>query len=281
MDGLTAHLASHGFLVIAPKFPLTSGPDIEKTDTNDIVNQSGDISFLLDAALGNNEAFPPFLRQLADSDRIAITGFSYGGLTTYFAAYDVKLRDPRVKLAIPIAGYGAELFEPLFYDASQVPLFLIYGTGDGFVDYQSAALTAFGHANKPKSLLTLKHGSHIGFIKTGLLSIIPVNTDSIACKMYQVDKEYDSEITPFNITLRNRRPDTGVGGAELIAPCTFGAEKQGHMASKWQREFTKIGVTTALQSYLNKSAKMRLAAKNYLANEFTQGQDNATLLSEQ
>lgn len=151
---LAPHLASHGYIVIAPSNGSTFAA------LSDYVNYPGDISFLIDAALGVNEADTVFLGRV-DENKIAVGGFSLGGIATYLIAYDPSHRDSRIKAAIIMAGLGSGV-PPVNPDIS---LFALYGSEDPVAPY-SDGRNLYEAANTPKYFLTLWGGGHSGFTRS-------------------------------------------------------------------------------------------------------------------
>jgi dienelactone hydrolase len=151
---LAPHLASHGYIVVAP----STGSDF--TNISDLENHPGDISFLIDTAVGGNDLDDAFVNRI-NVDKIAIGGFSFGGAATYLIAYDPFLQDSRIKAAIMIAGIPSEA-PPV---NPKLNLFAIYGTEDPLVPY-AAGLNMFAAASAPKYLLTLRGGGHLGFTRS-------------------------------------------------------------------------------------------------------------------
>ncbi|MEO2169432.1 MAG: ABC transporter permease subunit, partial [bacterium] len=94
-------LASRGYVVAAPAFPLTSSVSSTKlpaADVSDAGSQPGDVSFLIDSLIAHARFGPAI-----DAERIGTTGISLGGITTYFASFGLPTRDPRIKASAPIA----------------------------------------------------------------------------------------------------------------------------------------------------------------------------------
>ncbi len=97
-------LATHGFIVVAPPHPgntLTEFPACREQGAlvRALVERPDDIIFALDEVLALAATPGSFLEGIADPERIAMTGHSFGGLTTYLVA----ARDPRIDVAIPMA----------------------------------------------------------------------------------------------------------------------------------------------------------------------------------
>jgi predicted dienelactone hydrolase len=80
-----AHLASHGYVVVAPDFPLTNLVTVLDGTTHlaDVVNQPGDVSFEIDTFTGiGDPAGAPFAA-VVDSQAVGMLGHSFGGTTTF------------------------------------------------------------------------------------------------------------------------------------------------------------------------------------------------------
>jgi fermentation-respiration switch protein FrsA (DUF1100 family) len=162
-----SHLASHGYVVVAPAFPLSTllapgGPTLA-----DVPNQARDISFLLDTFVGLAATPRDRFAGAIDADRIALSGHSNGGIGTLVAAYDRTVRDPRIKAAIPMSPVSCFL-QPGYFDDVTVPLLILHGDADRFVDFVSYAEPTYERANAPKSLVRVHGGNHIGFADIGL-----------------------------------------------------------------------------------------------------------------
>ena len=176
---IAEHLASRGYVVISADHPLThfgapGGPQIE-----DVVNQPGDVRFLIDSVLGWSKDERPFAGRV-DPDRIGVMGLSLGGMTMTLASFHPQLRDPRIKAAVSIAGPIA-IFQAAFFAAGSPPFLMIGGTIDAMVDFETNA--AVVPERVPGSgLVAIEGASHTGFsdMADGLLRLIG-NPDRIGC----------------------------------------------------------------------------------------------------
>ncbi len=121
--------AAAGYAVAAPAFPLTSDLiDPAERAPGDVVNQPGDVVFLLDQLLDSE-----FSDRL-DSDRLAAAGLSLGGLTTYIAAIDESTRDPRFTAAVVMAAVPpGDSFTPHL-----MPVMIMHGELDPVAPVASA-----------------------------------------------------------------------------------------------------------------------------------------------
>jgi len=156
-------VAAAGYIVAAPAFPHTSA---ERGDGNraDIVNQPGDLSFLVGAVTDLSRSQPEMLPAVADPTRVAAIGHSDGGLTVSALAYNDRYRDRRVAAAVVIAGGIARFPGTYFADTTDwPPLLAIHATADRTNPY-SASVRLFD-APPPgvlRFLLTVIGGSHLG-----------------------------------------------------------------------------------------------------------------------
>jgi len=156
----TAHLASHGYIVISPDYPLSNGSAPGGPRAGDVLNQPGDVSFLIDSFLGFADEPGNPLEGAIDETAIGLTGHSLGGLTTILATFG-PLADPRVKAAAPLAA-PACLVGSQTYEDSDTPLLVIGGSDDQVVAFESVR-QAYDAASPPKYLLTLLGGNHMRF----------------------------------------------------------------------------------------------------------------------
>ena len=131
---LHEHLASHGYIVAALDFPLTTGEAPGGPNVLDLPSQPGDVRFVMDALL-SGEGPGADLASLIDADRIAMAGLSYGGLTTTLLAFHPREADPRIKAAISIAG-PSQMFTGKYFSRGGPPFLMIAGTEDGMVPFE-------------------------------------------------------------------------------------------------------------------------------------------------
>jgi predicted dienelactone hydrolase len=177
---LARQLASDGYVVASPDFPLTHAGTPGGPNFLDVVHQPGDVSFIIDQLLAMSADPHSAFSGAIDAQRIGLTGLSLGGMTTYLTTFDVLFRDPRVRAAAPQAGPACS-FGSKFYTSAQVPLLIVHGDIDAIVPYQQNSVFAFGEAHPPKYLVTISAGSHTGFVDDGGLFESANNPDDIGC----------------------------------------------------------------------------------------------------
>lgn len=151
--------AAAGYLVAAPVFPLGNAHAPGGPDESDLVNQPGDVSFVISQLLAANASPGSPLRGLVDPARIAVAGQSDGGVTAFAAAYERRWQDRRVDAALVLS--GAELGgsrQPL--GPHPPPLLAVQGTGDRIND-PANTLVLFRAVTAPKFLLLLHGSGHL------------------------------------------------------------------------------------------------------------------------
>lgn len=86
----TEHLASWGFIVVAPSHPGNTSADCFPCDTNAILasarERPDDVTFILDQVLALEDDPSQPLGKAIDPSRTALAGHSFGGWTAIFAA---------------------------------------------------------------------------------------------------------------------------------------------------------------------------------------------------
>jgi predicted dienelactone hydrolase len=159
---LAEHLAGHGYVVACPDFPLTNFFSPGGANVLDVVNQPGDVRFLIDQLLGQHRDPNSPLYGSIDENRIGVVGLSLGGMTASLVSFHPRLLDPRVKLAATLAGPGA-MFSKAFYENHDIPLLAVHGQLDAIVDYETNALATLERAGPRARLVSILGGTHVGF----------------------------------------------------------------------------------------------------------------------
>lgn len=156
----TQHLASHGYVVAAPDFPLSSGGAPGGPRLRAVINQPEDVSFVIDSMLAFGAEEGHLLEGAIDDERIGLTGHSLGALTTYLTAYGPK-RDERAGAALPVSIPGC-FFPEGFAGEVSVPIMLLVGRDD-LITAAAGSNRAFHIANPPKYGVEIEGGEHIRF----------------------------------------------------------------------------------------------------------------------
>ena len=149
-------IASAGYVVAAPIFPLTNTYAPGGPDEADLVNQPRDVSFVITKLLALNRSTGR-LRDAIEPSRIAVAGQSDGGITALGVAYDARYRDRRVRAAIIMSGARPSGFGA--FPRNGPPLLAMQGTADP-LNVPATTAAYFASAHRPKFLVWLLGASH-------------------------------------------------------------------------------------------------------------------------
>lgn len=149
-----------GFVVASPLFPLGNEHAAGGPDESDIVNQPGDISFVISELLAASASPANPLHGLIDAAHIAVAGQSDGGETAFAAAYLPPYRDSRIDAAVILS--GARLPGSAYrFPAPGVPLLATQGLADR-INPPPSTYELYEAARRPKFMLTLPGAGHLG-----------------------------------------------------------------------------------------------------------------------
>lgn len=166
-DYLTEHLAGHGYVVAAPDFPLTNGLAPGGAYMPDVVNQPGDVSFLIDSFIGFTQDSDNRFYAMIDQEAIGALGHSFGGLTTILASHSADLGDPRIAASFALAPFACFLDED-FFSVREVPIFIMGGDIDIIAPFESNMRQPFGLARPPKYLVEIDGATHLWFMTANM-----------------------------------------------------------------------------------------------------------------
>jgi predicted dienelactone hydrolase len=151
---LLAGWAAAGFVVAAPRFPLTS--QSSPLVTADFLNQGGDVSFVLTQVLALNNTAGDDLAGRVDTRHIAVAGHSFGAGTTLGLIF-ACCQDQRITAAVILAGSTFDF--PIDFAAPGVPSLFVHGTKDEAIPIDVARVI-YAAAPRPKAFLELPGGTH-------------------------------------------------------------------------------------------------------------------------
>jgi dienelactone hydrolase len=139
-----------GYVVAAPAFPHTNDENPPPYLIDDVVNQPGDVSFVLDELLA---------RGLGDANRVGVGGYSLGAETALAVGFHPRYGDPRIRAVVAVAG---ALFHPNFAAdvLRRLPLLLVHGAEDTKRDRLREALKTYEAAQEPKQLVLIEGAGH-------------------------------------------------------------------------------------------------------------------------
>ncbi len=168
----TQHLASHGYIIAAPDFPLSftgapGGPRL-----NAVLEQPKDVSFVIDKMLEFNGEDGHRLNGSIDEDRIGVSGHSLGAMTSFMSIYGPD-RDERIKAALPFATPGCFFADGFSGDVS-VPVLFTTGTKD-LITPPVSSDHVYDIANSPRYLVTIAGADHTRFADIDISDEVIVN----------------------------------------------------------------------------------------------------------
>ncbi|MFP6663742.1 MAG: hypothetical protein VCC00_06050 [Deltaproteobacteria bacterium] len=246
--GLITHLVSHGYVVVAPNFPLSTGGAPGGPTVTDMHNQPGDLAFALQTIAARDTAPGDAIAAVMDMDRVGIVGLSLGGATVVIGAYHPTLQIPFAKAAVAHAPATC-FFGPDFYQRA-IPTMILAGDADELVPFTTAAQRSFEFAAHNATLVRLIGGTHIGML--GIGSATGPHADIlIACAAVAEDipSEGDARLERLAEGIQ-----AGLDG-NLMDPdsCTEGFCDNGFqhsMSGNRQLELTRVGTLAHFQATL-------------------------------
>jgi dienelactone hydrolase len=143
-----------GYVVAAPIFPVESAHAPGGPSESDLVNEPGDISFVISRLTAASDP----LRPLIDAKRIAVAGQSDGAEAALSAAYDSRYRDRRIDAAVIMSGAALPGFVPPA--PGSPPLLAVQGTSDP-LNVPAETTSYFRLMRRPKFLLWLVGAVHL------------------------------------------------------------------------------------------------------------------------
>lgn len=149
------HLASHGYVVAAPDFPLSTLQAPGGPTLLDMGSQPGDLAFVL-SRVAEMAKFSP------DPQRRGVLGLSLGGGTALLSVYHPALRVEGIGAAVVQAPLSC-LFGPAFYGRA-AKVMVMTGDADQIVPIGQGPRAIFERAPGGVDLLVLRGGNHIGFV---------------------------------------------------------------------------------------------------------------------
>lgn len=274
-DYLMEFLVPKGYVVAAVNYPLSSWRSPGGPTINDVLNQPGDISFVIDTLLARNSTEGDSLYGLIDPLRIAAAGLSLGGLTSQLAAFHRDVRDPRLAAAVSIAGPTAFL-APEFFNAVTLPFMMIAGTSDAIIPYEAHAAPIPDKAPQAV-LLTLENGSHFGFARgAGTFFRWFGHPDQLACPILLWGLDNGAQLQDFVM-----RSDAATSiSPEAVGPCTI-TEYQRAMRPAEQRMLTRLAIYAFLESIFAHDIARQKQMENFLSSELPREQPSVSIAMRQ
>ncbi len=165
-DPLLQQWAERGFVVVAPTFPLSNVAAPGGATGKDLVNQPGDMSFVLSQVLALSTQSGNLLSGMIDPHRIAAVGHSLGAMTVLAWTENTCCEDPLVDAAVIIDGTEATFGKGRFFADRTTPILVLHGTADKTIPYANGK-KIYRDAKAPKFLVSLIDAPHVSFLQLG------------------------------------------------------------------------------------------------------------------
>jgi fermentation-respiration switch protein FrsA (DUF1100 family) len=158
-----ATIASAGYVVSAPTFPLGNRNTPGGAGIEDMDQQALDIPFVIDQQLAASAEPTGPLSGRIDPERVGIFGHSMGAVSTMAAGLQVCCRHEAVDAVAEWAGIllplGGDDNDYLDEEADDRPVLIVHGDKDATVSYENAP-AIYDLVRGPKYLLTLLGEGH-------------------------------------------------------------------------------------------------------------------------
>ncbi len=177
---LQEHLASHGFIVVAPDHVGNTALDALSPNPPpfEAKDRPLDVSLVIDEMLARDASPGDAFEEHVDEARIGVLGHSFGGFTALAIAsgFDDVPADERVSAIMPIApavgGLPAELLAEV-----DVPTFVLGGTADDVTPVDPNSVRAFEETSgKPRWRVDVVDGGHNSFTEICLFFDVLVDS---------------------------------------------------------------------------------------------------------
>jgi predicted dienelactone hydrolase len=237
----TTQLASHGYIVASPGFPQSrldspGGPRIGA-----VLDQPGDVSFVIDELLKMDSATSGLLSGAIDESRIGMTGHSLGGLTTLMTAHGA-MRDDRIKVIAPISPVACMVGAGMIADTS-IPIMIIGGSDERIVEPETFR-KAYEEAVAPKYYAEIIGADHTRFADVDI-------SDEQLGGSGVVDRIVGGDIVNDSIKV------AGANGANAADCIKHNPPADPLLPGERQRELLRIVATPFFDAYLKGDAGAR------------------------
>lgn len=166
---LLHELASFGFVVAAPEFPMSSSSFGGRAES-DLVDQARDVSFVISALTGPDA--PPVLRASLAPGGVGLLGHSDGAVTVLAAAYAPQFADRRVGAVMAVAG-DLHMFGGRWFSTVTPPLIAVHGGRDE-INPMTSSYRLLDNDQGPVMLVEVIGASHLGSV------VDPINAVAVA-----------------------------------------------------------------------------------------------------
>ena len=150
--------ARAGYVVAAPRHPVTVRGGPGGQFVNDIEGELGDVPFVI-------TSIDKELSDLADVDHVAVAGHSSGAIVAFGVAFNTCCHDDRLDAVLVQALVNVPLRGDYAEDLKGTPVMFMHGDADPTP--AAAAYATFKAAEPPKYFFTIPGGDHSNAYRSG------------------------------------------------------------------------------------------------------------------
>ncbi len=260
-------LSSHGYIVVAAEYPLTNREAPGGALAKDVIHQPEDTKFILNKILTADNDMGKHFSQYIDPDKIGTMGISLGGMTSALLTYHPTQRDDRIKAIVSIAGASA-MFGEKFYENSTVPFMMIAGGADAVIHPKYHAEPILTRVRN-SLLVSIKGGSHVGFVNDAKYVRWMHNPDSLGCALVNlVDRTGEKAWYPDIGTA-----EQGIIYDDPSVGCPPGGTYAKAINPLKQHMLTQVSIFSFFESVFSEDAARRESATLFLNETLAQESD--------
>ncbi len=182
------HLATHGYIVIAPQFP-----DIQHGELAD------DLIFCINHIKVSNSNPASIFFGLVDVEKTGVSGHSMGGGASLLAAS----RDSSINLAAPLAAAETNPSAIAVMNLIKGVVYLITGQNDGITPPANHQIPMYNAANPIKGLPVIKGGNHTKFMDTAAFDWTDPRGYRTRAEQLMLTRRYLTAV--YNLFLKEQR----------------------------------------------------------------------------
>lgn len=177
---LMEHLASHGYVVVAPDHAGNTAADLifgtDDTFEQIVVDRPLDVRFLVDWMLSRNVTPGDAFESRIDAEQIAVAGHSFGGFTAIAAAAGRSglAPDPRIRVIVPMAPASGILTDDELA-AVTTPALILGGTADVTTPIDPQSVRPFELFNALRYRVDILDAGHQSFTNICIFSSVLID----------------------------------------------------------------------------------------------------------